>query len=99
MKHASSLLLATAAAGLAAAESTTIVKVLVPMIDSQSIDASVVSAGPTATAYRLTCPPNRDAVDCGLADGISILYGPSTMTYAASLSTSYSDVPDTTTYV
>ncbi|KAK4157343.1 hypothetical protein C8A00DRAFT_29771 [Chaetomidium leptoderma] len=78
MKHASSLLLA---AGLAAAQSTSVVTILMPMADPQSIEASVVSAGPTATSYHITCPTGFSPGDCGLGDGIDLLYGPSTMAY------------------
>lgn len=81
MKHASSLLLAAATAGLAAAQSTTVVDVLLPMVDSQRIDASVISANPTATTYSLGCPPGTPSDECGLANGMELVYGPLTMSY------------------
>jgi hypothetical protein len=97
MKHASSLLLAAAAAaGLAAAQSTTIVKILMPMVDSQAIVASVISAGPTATDFYVACPTDTPSESCGLPSGFSVLYGPSTMTYDLSYTTSDSDFPGTT---
>lgn len=80
MKHTSSLLLA-AAAGLAAAQSPVIVKVLVPNVDDQPVVASVISAGPTATSYFVACPTNASPEDCGLGTGFRMLYGPSTMSY------------------
>ncbi len=84
MKHASSLLLA-AAAGLAAAQSTT-VSVLLPGFDQQKIDASIISAGPTATSFFIACPTGTPAEDCGLASGLELLYGPSTMAYGMTYS-------------
>jgi hypothetical protein len=80
MKHSSSLLLA-AAAGLVAAQSPVVVKVLVPNVDSQPIEASVVSAGPTATSYFIACPTSLKDDECGLGTGFGVLYGPSTMSY------------------
>ncbi|KAL2129513.1 hypothetical protein VTI74DRAFT_7663 [Chaetomium olivicolor] len=83
MKHAASLILA---AGLAAAQSTTIANIFLPMVDAQMIVASVVSAGPTATAYALRCPAGADPNECGLGDeSITVFCGPSTMTYAFSM--------------
>ncbi|KAL1837100.1 hypothetical protein VTJ49DRAFT_4280 [Mycothermus thermophilus] len=86
MKHTSSMLLtAVTAAGLAAAQaSTTTVSVLLPFADHQDIEGSVISAGPTATNYFLTCPTGARDTECGFGDGISVLYGPSTLTYAMS---------------
>lgn len=83
MKHASSLLLA---AGLAAAQSTRVVKVLLPMMDPQEIVGSVISAGPKATAYEVKCPKGQDANDCGLpTDGLTVTYGPKTWEYTATI--------------
>lgn len=90
MKHTSTLLFAAATAGAtlaAAAESPVVVKILIPMVDQQSIDASVISAGPTATSYFLACPSGSPSDECGLASGISVLYGPSTLEYAMSFTT------------
>ncbi|KAK3906304.1 hypothetical protein C8A05DRAFT_29807 [Staphylotrichum tortipilum] len=90
MKHTTSLLLAAATAGAtlaAAAESTTVVQILIPMVDAQAIDASVISAGPTATSYFLACPSGAPSDECGLASGLTVLYGPSTMEYAMSFTT------------
>ncbi|KAJ4294854.1 hypothetical protein N0V88_005091 [Collariella sp. IMI 366227] len=78
MKHATPLVLA---AGLAAAQSTTVVNLLIPAADPQAIVASVISADPTATTYYLKCPDGTDATDCGLADGVSVINGPSTLAY------------------
>lgn len=79
MKHASSLLLA---AGLAAAQSSTVVSVLLPMLDAQDVEGSVISAGPTATSYMVNCPKDTPAEDCGIPrDGFEVLWGPSTWNY------------------
>ncbi|KAL2266980.1 hypothetical protein VTJ83DRAFT_4257 [Remersonia thermophila] len=86
MKRTSSMLLTAAtAAGLAAAQaSTTVVSVLVPFADLQAIEGSVISAGPTATSYLLACPTTARDTECGLGPGISVLHGPSILTYAMS---------------
>ncbi|KAL2196845.1 hypothetical protein P885DRAFT_77967 [Corynascus similis CBS 632.67] len=83
MKYSASLLVT---AGLAAAQSSTVVDVLLLAFDSQTIDASVVAAAPTATTYALNCHAAND-VDCGLPDDprIQIVYGPSTLAYSFSI--------------
>jgi hypothetical protein len=67
----------------ALAQSASSVKTLhLPNFDDQTILASIVTAGPTATGYLLTCPtddPNYDDTKCGLGTGIRILEGPSTL--------------------
>ncbi|KAH6855777.1 hypothetical protein B0I37DRAFT_411743 [Chaetomium sp. MPI-CAGE-AT-0009] len=77
MKYSSSILFT---AGLAAAQST-VVNILFPFPDQQDNGASVISAAPSATKYFVTCPPGTSEEDCGLADGVEVLYGPSTMSY------------------
>jgi len=83
MKHTTSLLLAAATAGatLAAAADPVVVKILMPMADSQKIGASVISAGPSATSYFVSCPSGEPSDECGLGSGMKVLYGPSTMAY------------------
>jgi hypothetical protein len=82
MKHASSLLLA---AGLAAAQSSTVVSVILPMLGEQEVEGSVISAGPTATRFMINCPSGTPSDECGIPQGgFEILYGPSTMAYAIS---------------
>ncbi|KAK4243348.1 hypothetical protein C7999DRAFT_18290 [Corynascus novoguineensis] len=83
MKYVSSLLLATS---LAVTQTTTLVNIMMPLVNTQPIGASVISAGPTAIDYFVTCPSSIDQEKCGLADGITVLYGPSTMTYGISYS-------------
>lgn len=67
----------------ALAQSASSVKTLhLPNFDKQTILASIITAGPTATAYLLTCPtadPNYDDTECGLGTGIRVLEGPSTL--------------------
>ncbi|AEO60660.1 hypothetical protein MYCTH_2129788 [Thermothelomyces thermophilus ATCC 42464] len=81
MKY-SALLLVTA--GLAAAQ-LSVVTVVLPQFDQQAIDASVIAAAPTATTYRLNCPPGADSSDCGMPDEFEFVYGPSTFAYTMSL--------------
>ncbi|KAL2024511.1 hypothetical protein VTK56DRAFT_7554 [Thermocarpiscus australiensis] len=84
MMRACSLLFAAGLAGLSAAQSTSVVNLLMPLADPQSLAGSVVSAGPTATTYFVTCPTGADSTDCGLGDGVSLVNGPSTASYAMS---------------
>jgi hypothetical protein len=82
MKHASFLLLG---ASLVAAQSSTVVEMLLPMLDVQNIEGSVISAGPTATSVRINCPSGTPSDDCGLPpQGFEFLYGPSTLAFAMS---------------
>lgn len=73
--------LISALAGSALAQSTTVVTILMPQVDQQTIHASVVSAGPTATAYLLECPPGADSLDCGIGTNFRVTEGPSTLEY------------------
>jgi hypothetical protein len=72
-----SLLLLPVLAGLSAAQSSTIVNMFLPDIDTQTLLGSVVSADSTATLYNIACPSGEDSSDCGLA-GMTVLQGPST---------------------
>lgn len=65
-------------AGSSLAQSTTVVDVLIPQVDQQTIFASVVSVGPDATAYSLACPPDTDSTDCGIGGGFLVTAGPTT---------------------
>ncbi|KAK4033757.1 hypothetical protein C8A01DRAFT_39765 [Parachaetomium inaequale] len=89
MKYSASLVVA---AGLAAAQSSSaVVNVLLPSFGTEAMVASVISAGPTATSYLVNCPTDTSSEDCGLGDGLKILYGSSTMTYGMTFA-------DTNTY-
>ncbi|KAL2176809.1 uncharacterized protein P884DRAFT_260296 [Thermothelomyces heterothallicus CBS 202.75] len=81
MKYSAPLLVT---AGLAAAQSS-VVTVLLPQFDQQAIDASVIAAAPTATTYRINCPPGADSSDCGVPDEFEFVYGPSTFAYTMSM--------------
>ncbi|KAJ4983455.1 hypothetical protein SVAN01_11063 [Stagonosporopsis vannaccii] len=63
--------------GAAAAQSTTL-SLPFYVVDTQSIDASVVSANPSATTMALACPPGTDSNNCGLFPEMTLVYGPST---------------------
>ncbi|KAK4143361.1 uncharacterized protein C8A04DRAFT_37554 [Dichotomopilus funicola] len=81
MKYLASFLLAS---GLAAAQSTSVVDILLPF-GEQTLLASVISAAPTATTYLLACPSGADSNDCGVpSEGVEIFYGPSTFGYTLS---------------
>ncbi|KAF3031328.1 hypothetical protein E8E12_001647 [Didymella heteroderae] len=73
---ASALLLASML-GLTAAQ-TSVVSIPFYILDNQSIEASVISANPSATTMALNCPTGTDANDCGLFPDMTLIYGPST---------------------
>lgn len=78
--------LISALAGAVSAESTTVVDLILPMVDQQTILASVVTADATATSYVLNCPPDADANDCGIGTGFTVFEGPSTLGWKLSMS-------------
>lgn len=63
--------------GLAAAQ-TSVVSIPFYILDNQSIEASVVSANPSATTMVINCPNGTDGNDCGLFPEMTLIYGPST---------------------
>lgn len=67
----------TSLLGLAAAQ-TSVVSIPFYILDNQSIEASVVSANPSATTLALNCPTGTDSNDCGLFPEMTLIYGPST---------------------
>jgi hypothetical protein len=73
---ASTLILASLV-GFAAAQ-TSVVSIPFYLLDTQSIEASVVSANPSATTMALNCPTGTDSNDCGLFPEMTLIYGPST---------------------
>lgn len=79
MKHTTPLMLA--AAGLAASQHST-VSVMLPMGSWEDMAGSVISAGPTATSYFIACPSDAPDANCGPGDGMHVLYGPSTLSFA-----------------
>ncbi|KAK5998390.1 hypothetical protein PT974_00769 [Cladobotryum mycophilum] len=82
-------LLALSGAAMAAVQSTT-VSILMPYADPTAIiHASVITAGPQATTYAVTCPEYHGGDDdnsgCGMADGTAtVVQGPSTYAFAFS---------------
>lgn len=75
-KMASTLVIASFL-GLTAAQSTTL---SLPFygFGTQAIEASVISANPSATTMAIACPSGTDANDCGLFPYMTLVYGPST---------------------
>lgn len=74
-----SVFLLPALAGLSLAATTSVIWIIMPEVEQRTIEASVISVGPTATSYFLACPTGEDSLDCGLGAGIRLLEGPSTM--------------------
>ncbi|KAH8894551.1 hypothetical protein GQ53DRAFT_762636 [Thozetella sp. PMI_491] len=64
--------------GLSVAQST-VVSLILPAYDAQTIEASVVAVDATATTYFLTCPTGESSNQCGLADGATVVNGPSVL--------------------
>ncbi|KAH6607682.1 hypothetical protein Trco_003995 [Trichoderma cornu-damae] len=78
-------LLAVSSAALAAAQSTTVVPILLPYLDPQPLVASVVAADNTATTYAYGCKPGTPDDECGLAGTTqTVTQGPSTWVYSMS---------------
>ncbi len=78
-KSALRLLLQALSVGPLLAQSTSVVSLILPDFDNQTILASVISVEATATEYLLACPSGEDATDCGLGPGVTFLQGPSTL--------------------
>lgn len=84
-----SLALLAALAGAAfAADSTTTVSLLLPMLDPQKLVGSVVKADSAVTTFVIDCPAGEPAESCGLAGPQTILQGPSTWAMSIALSAS-----------
>ncbi len=76
------LLSAAALVRPALADPSTVVSLLLPYFDQQTVLGSVIAAGPTATSYFIKCPDATDqqsAQDCGIGTGLTIVQGPSTL--------------------
>lgn len=63
--------------GFAAAQNS-IISIPFYILDTQSIEASIVSVDPSATTMALNCPTGTDSNDCGLFPAMTLIYGPST---------------------
>lgn len=61
-----------------AANSTTstVIDVILPMIDDQTIMGSIMGVDATATSYYLSCPTDESSVNCALGNGIAVVEGP-----------------------
>lgn len=72
---------AYAATSSATANSTTstVIDILLPMLDSQTVMASIEGVDATATSYFLTCPTSESSVDCGLGSGMEVIEGESVL--------------------
>ena len=71
-------LLSALAAPALAQTTSSVVDILLPGFDEQTILASVVGVdAPTKTTLFLACPTDEDETECGLGSGLTIIEGPS----------------------
>jgi hypothetical protein len=56
--------------------SSSVVDIILPMLDPQTIMGSVVGVDATATTFFLTCPTDAVSLQCGLGKGLEIVEGP-----------------------
>lgn len=70
---------AASSTATANATTSTVIDVLLPMLDSQTVMASVEAVDATATTYFITCPTSESSVDCGLGSGMEIVEGSSVL--------------------
>lgn len=63
------------------ANSTTssVIDIVLPMLDSQTVMGSIVGVDATATSYFLTCPTSESSLDCGLGSGMEVVEGASVL--------------------
>lgn len=57
-------------------ESSSVIDIILPMIESQTILGSVVGVDATATTFFLTCPTDSVSLQCGLGKGLELVEGP-----------------------
>lgn len=57
-------------------ESSSVVDIILPMLEPQTILGSVVGVDATATTFFLTCPTDSVNLQCGLGKGLEIIEGP-----------------------
>lgn len=55
---------------------STVIDIMLPMIDDQTIMGSIMGVDATATSYYLTCPTDESSVNCALGNGIAVVEGP-----------------------
>ncbi|KAJ0114518.1 hypothetical protein J7T55_004761 [Diaporthe amygdali] len=55
--------------------SSSVVDIILPMLESQTIMGSVMGADATATTFFLTCPTDAPSLQCGLGKGMEVVEG------------------------
>lgn len=74
------LMLAALASGAFAANATSTIDVLLPMLNAQTaVMGSIKGVDATATTFYLTCPTDQSDLTCGLGDGVELVDGDSTL--------------------
>jgi hypothetical protein len=75
----SSAVLVAITGTLVAAQSSTVVNLMLPAVDPQDLVASVIDASPEVTTYAVECADEKKAgADCGLLHAQTVAQGPST---------------------
>lgn len=70
---------ATSSTATANSTTSTVIDILLPMVDSQTVMASIEGVDATATSYFLTCPTGESSVECVLGSGMEVVEGPSVL--------------------
>ncbi|KAJ9639095.1 uncharacterized protein PV06_07352 [Exophiala oligosperma] len=70
--------LALTLAGAAAAQSSSVVSVFFPGLDSQTLLGSVIKSDSSKTTMAVACPSGTDSNDCGIVGAITVTVGAST---------------------
>lgn len=70
---------ATSSTATANSTTSTVIDILLPMLDSQTVMASIEGVDATATSYFLTCPTSESSLDCGLGSGMEVVEGSSVL--------------------
>jgi hypothetical protein len=84
----SAVVFAAISGTLVAAQSSTVVPLMLPAVDPQNLVASVVDASPAITTFAVECADEtKDGPECGLLHARTVAQGPSTW----SMHYSYSD--------
>ncbi|RYO94312.1 hypothetical protein DL766_005148 [Monosporascus sp. MC13-8B] len=73
-----SFVVISALTGMTAAQSSVVSSLFLPGFDSQSLVASIVTAGPKMMEFFVECAPGVDANDCGAGPGVSVTMQPGT---------------------
>ncbi|RYP58081.1 hypothetical protein DL769_009113 [Monosporascus sp. CRB-8-3] len=74
----SSLVVISALMGMTVAQSSVVSSLFLPGFDSQSLVASIVTAGPRMMEFFVECAPGVDANDCGAGPRVSVTMQPGT---------------------